>query len=110
VLRAPLAIRAAQTFHLGRPHRRPDGSCFKHLRTHRGDHEVDLIVQAPDGRVVAIEVKLSAAPPTDAVTHLKWLADRIGDELLDSVIIATGTEAYRRHDGIAVVPAALVGV
>jgi predicted AAA+ superfamily ATPase len=82
----------------------------KHLRTHRGDHEIDLIVQAPDGRVVAIEVKLSAVPPNDAVTHLKWLADRIGDELLDAVIITTGTEAYRRQDGIAIVPAGLLGV
>lgn len=82
----------------------------KHLRTHRGDREIDLIVQAPDGRVVAIEVKLSTVPPNDAVTHLKWLADRIGDELLDAVIITTGTEAYRRQDGIAVIPAGLLGV
>jgi len=25
-----------------------------HLRTHRGDHEVDLIVECDDGRVVAL--------------------------------------------------------
>lgn len=84
-------------------------SQVKHLRTHRGDHEVDLIVQAPDGRVVAIEVKLGATPPSDSVAHLKWLADRIGDDLLDAVIITTGAEAYRRPDGIAIVPASLLG-
>jgi uncharacterized protein len=80
-----------------------------HLRTHRGDHEVDLIVERADGRVVAIEVKLSSAPRDESVRHLRWLADQIGDELLDAVIVTTGEQAYRRPDGIAVVPAALLG-
>jgi uncharacterized protein len=31
------------------------------------------------------------------------------DELLDKVIVTTGRNAYRREDGIAVVPAALLG-
>ncbi len=34
---------------------------------------------------------------------------RAGDDLLDAVVVTTGTEAYRRKDGIAVVPAALLG-
>jgi uncharacterized protein len=80
-----------------------------HLRTHRGDHEVDLIVERDDGRVVAIEVKLTTAPGADATRHLRWLSEQIGEELLDAIIITTGPEAYRRPDGIAVVPAALLG-
>jgi uncharacterized protein len=80
-----------------------------HLRTHRGEHEIDLIVERDDGRVVAIEVKLSSGAPESAVKHLRWLERQIGDELLDSVIVTTGAEAYRREDGIAVVPAALLG-
>jgi hypothetical protein len=40
---------------------------------------------------------------------LHWLANRIGDDLLDMVIVTTGQDAYRRDDGIAVVPAALLG-
>jgi len=80
-----------------------------HLRTHRGDHEVDLVVERADGRVLAIETKLSTAPREDSVRHLHWLSRQIGDELLDAVIITTGEEAYRRTDGIAVVPAALLG-
>lgn len=81
-----------------------------HLRTHRGDHEVDLIVERGDGRVVAMECKLAATPDQASVRDLKWLADQIGDELLDAVVLTTGTEAYRRpEDGIAVVPAALLG-
>jgi uncharacterized protein len=81
----------------------------RHLRTHRGDHEVDLVVERDDGRIVAIEVKLGATPDARSVRHLEWLAEKIGDELLDAVVVTTGKEAFRRSDGIAVVPAALLG-
>ena len=80
-----------------------------HLRTGSGEHEVDLIAQRGDGRIVAAEVKLARDVDERDLHHLKWLAGRIGDELLDSVIITTGEEAYRRTDGIAVIPAALLG-
>jgi hypothetical protein len=81
----------------------------RHLRTHRGEREVDFIVIGPDGGIVAIEVKLSATVDADDTKHLRWLKDRIGDQLLDAVLVTTGSEAYRRDDGIAVVPAALLG-
>ncbi|MFP5335927.1 MAG: ATP-binding protein [Actinomycetes bacterium] len=81
----------------------------RHMRTHRGDHEIDLIVVGRDGGVVAVEVKLSATADDHDVTHLTWLAERLGDDLRDSVVVTTGTHAYRRPDGIAVVPAALLG-
>lgn len=80
-----------------------------HLRTFAGEHEVDLIVRRPDGRVVAVEVKLARTVDDADVRHLRWLAKEVGDELLDAVMVTTGPEAYRRRDGIAVVPAALLG-
>jgi predicted AAA+ superfamily ATPase len=83
----------------------------KHFRTWAGEHEVDLIVERPDGGVLAIEVKLARAvgDDDDAVQHLRWLRDQIGDEMIDGLVITTGERAYRRADGIAVVPAALLG-
>lgn len=81
-----------------------------HLRTRGGEHEVDFIVERADRRVVALEVKLAQAVGDDDVRHLHWLADRLGPDLLDAVVVTTGQEAYRRADGIAVVPAALLGV
>lgn len=81
----------------------------RHLRTHRGEHEVDLIVERDDGRVLAVEVKLTRTVADRDIRHLLWLRGQIGDDLLDAVIITTGPEAYRRNDGIAVVPAALLG-
>jgi predicted AAA+ superfamily ATPase len=80
-----------------------------HLRLHDGRHEVDLIVERPDGAVVAVEVKLGADVDDRAVRHLIWLRHQIGDRLLDALVVTTGTTAYRRADGIAVVPAALLG-
>jgi hypothetical protein len=80
-----------------------------HLRTWGGDHEIDLIVEREDGRVLAIEVKLARTVDDRDARHLAWLSKKIGDQLLDSVIVTTGPAAYRRPDGIAVVPAALLG-
>lgn len=80
-----------------------------HLRTKNGDHEIDLVVERADHRVVAIEVKLGALVDDRDVRHLHWLARRIGDDLLDAVVVTTGSAAYRRQDGVAVVPAALLG-
>jgi uncharacterized protein len=80
-----------------------------HLRTHAGRQEVDLIVARDARRVIAIEVKLSGVVDDDDVRHLHWLKDKIGDDLLDAIVITTGSQAYRRRDGIGVVPAALLG-
>lgn len=81
-----------------------------HLRTRApNEREIDLIVQRPDGRVLAIGVKLARAIGDDDVRHLLWLRERIGSDLLDMIVVTTGPEAYRRKDGVAVVPLALLG-
>jgi predicted AAA+ superfamily ATPase len=80
-----------------------------HLRTFAGEREVDLIVERGDGRVVAIEVKLHPVVSDKDVARFHWLRAQMGADLLDAAVITTGTEAYRRPDGIAVVPAALLG-
>ena len=82
---------------------------MSHLRTRGGEHEVDLIVERDDGSVVAIEVKLDQTADDRDVRHLRWLRDELGDRLLDAIVVTSGTEAYRRRDGIGVVPAALLG-
>lgn len=79
-----------------------------HLRTFTGHQEVDLIVERPDARILAIEVKLTQTVEDRDVRHLRWLREKIGDELLDAIVVTTGAIAYRREDGIGVVPAALL--
>ena len=77
-----------------------------HLRNQGGRREVDLIVARGDQRILALEVKLTGAVDDRDVRNLHWLREQIGTDLLDAVVINTGPRAYRRRDGIAVVPAA----
>ena len=79
-----------------------------HLRTRGGEREVDIIVRRPDGRIVALEVKLSSTPKDSDFRHLRWLKKSLGEDLLDAIVVTTGSEAYRRTDGFGVVPAALL--
>lgn len=80
-----------------------------HFRSNSGDHELDFIVHSPAGVTVGIEVKLSRTVNDKDVKHLLWLKSHLGDDLRDMVIINTGPYAYRRPDGVAVVPLALLG-
>jgi uncharacterized protein len=80
-----------------------------HLRTERGRREVDLIVVGPDQRVLAIEVKLGGVIDDKDVANLRWLRDMLGDTCADAIVVTTGRYAYRRQDGIGVVPASLLG-
>lgn len=80
-----------------------------HLRTKRGEQEVDLIVEGEDGRIVAFEIKLNRAASDRDVRHLLWLREKLGDQVADLVLLNTGEHAYRRPDGVAVVPLALLG-
>ena len=80
-----------------------------HFRTHDGRHEVDLIIETNDRHVIAIEVKTSAEITNTDVQHLLWLKEQLGSALKDMLVITTAKHAYRRQDGVAVVPAVLLG-
>ena len=64
-----------------------------HLRTRDGDHEVDLIIERRDQRVVALEVKLGGVPDSADGRHLLWLREGRGDDLLDAAAITAGAHA-----------------
>lgn len=80
-----------------------------HLRTRDGDHEVDLVVEREDRKVLAVEVKLSGDVGDRDVRHLLWLRSRLGADFLDGVVLTSGPYAYRRRDGILVLPLGLLG-
>lgn len=85
------------------------GATTSHLRTRNGDHEVDLIVEGRGGATLAIEVKLASTVVDRDVRHLHWVHRETGDRIVDRVVVNTGRFAYRRPDGVAVVPLALLG-
>ena len=76
--------------------------------------EVDLIVEHPDGKWVAAEVKLGGAAAIDraarTLRRLRGKLDRAktGDPA-KLIVITAGGYAYERPDGVAVVPITSVG-
>ncbi|MCL1840156.1 MAG: DUF4143 domain-containing protein [Propionibacteriaceae bacterium] len=84
------------------------GAHLSYLRTRNGDHEVDFLIQRGQS-VVGVEVKLAPMVTDADVRHLVWLRGQLGTRLRESIIVTTGPHAYRRPDGILVVPAALLG-
>lgn len=86
-----------------------EGARVGHLRTHDSKEEVDLIVEGDEGQILAIEVKLAPDIRDQDVRHLKWLREKLPDDVVDTLVISTGEFAYRRADGVAVVPLALLG-
>jgi len=85
------------------------GARVGHLRTKSGDREIDIVVETNDQNCVAFEVKLADTVGDADVKHLNWLGEQLGPRLRDRVVLNTGPFAYRRPDGVAVVPLALLG-
>lgn len=84
------------------------GSVF-HYRDKTG-LEADAVISLDDGRWALVEVKLGSRQIEDAAKHLKKLADRIDQNKEGApsfLMVLTGTAAaYRRDDGVLVVPLA----
>lgn len=80
-----------------------DVAACGHWRTHDG-HEVDLIVERGDGKVLAFEVKASGQVASHDARHLRHLRETLGERLLAGVALYTGTHAYRLDDRLYAVP------
>lgn len=70
--------------------------------------EADLIISLNDGRWAAVEVKLGSREIEEGAEHLKKLAANINTEKFPApsfLMVLTGGEfAYRREDGVLIVP------
>lgn len=77
-----------------------------HLWDANGEHEIDLIVDHPDGSVIACEVKASAAPDRSDARHLRWLADRLGPLFRRGIVFHTGPRSFQHDDDIWFLPIA----
>lgn len=70
----------------------------------RDKREVDIVLEGPNRRIVAIEVKASASPsPADTVS-LRWLRDKVGDRFGAGVLLHLGERALSFGDGIYSLP------
>jgi uncharacterized protein len=75
-----------------------------HLRDADGRHEVDLLAETADGRIVAFEIKAHASPGPDAARHLRWLRDRLDDRFAIGVVFHSGPLPFPVDDRIIAVP------
>lgn len=70
--------------------------------------ECDLVVALHDGRWAAVEVKMGMNEEEDAAKHLLKLSQNIDDRRMQKpsflMILTGGQYAYRRIDGVYVVP------
>ncbi len=81
-----------------------DKSEMFHLRTSDGGHEIDLVLEGPAGRVFGIEIKAASAPDHDAIKHLVWMRDRLGDHFAGGVLFHTGPRIFHPSERIIALP------
>lgn len=74
-----------------------------HYRTADGV-EVDLVMEAPDGRVVGVEIKASGAFTSGSTRGLRHLRDQLGDRFTAGLVLNLGKQAQRVDDRIWVAP------
>lgn len=74
-----------------------------HYRDSRG-REVDLVLEAPDGRIAAIEVKAASTVRSKDVRGLAALRDALGERFVGGYVLYTGERSRAIGDRLAVVP------
>jgi predicted AAA+ superfamily ATPase len=74
-----------------------------HYRTADGV-EVDLVLEAADGRVAGIEVKAGSTPAGASTSGLRHLRDHLGDRFVAGLVLNTGSQAQRVNDRIWIAP------
>ncbi|MGL4178771.1 MAG: ATP-binding protein, partial [Dermatophilaceae bacterium] len=77
-------------------------------RTHhyrqRGGAEVDIVLENPDGRVAAIEVKAAATVRSRDLRWLQRFRDELGSRFVGGLLLHTGPQAQSLGDRLAAVP------
>jgi predicted AAA+ superfamily ATPase len=82
----------------------PSGLRAYHLRQQQGRHEVDVVLEAADGRIIGVEVKAEAAPTVRSARHLVWLRDELGDRFTAGVVLHTGPRPFALGDRLSALP------
>jgi predicted AAA+ superfamily ATPase len=75
-----------------------------HLRVQDGRREIDVVAEAADGSIVAIEIKATSAPAPNDGRHLAWLRDTLGERFRTGIVFHTGTLALPLGDRITARP------
>jgi hypothetical protein len=74
-----------------------------HFRTHIGE-EVDFVLEAPDGSIAGVEVKLSATLSGNDMRGLRTLREAAGKRFRRGVVLYAGNAVVPMDEQIAAVP------
>lgn len=74
-----------------------------HYRT-KDQVEVDAIIETPDGRVIAIEVKAGATVRAQDLAGLRHLAALLGDQLVAGYVLYAGQQTLPFGDKLRAIP------
>jgi uncharacterized protein len=77
-----------------------------HYRDPRGRNEVDIIAEARDGRVVAVEVKAAQTVNDRDMNPLIRLHDRLGGDFLHGFLTYLGKQRLSFGDRLTALPLA----
>lgn len=95
-----------------RVYAQPLHGSLSHWRDNNG-HEVDIIITLEDGRWAAVEVKMNPDRVDSAADSLLRFLDKVDTSKLGppmfTAVITTRSPAYRRPDGVLVIPIAALG-
>lgn len=86
------------------------GASVYHYRERAGELEVDVIAERRDGAWIGIEVKMGSSFVDEAARALRRLGSARAVRPPAALVVVTATEyAYRRDDGVLVVPLGVLG-
>lgn len=104
---ADLLGRAIDTFVMSQL--RPETTLMQRVRLHHarskgGREEIDIVIELPGGRLLAIEVKATSSPRTDDARHIEWLRSKAPQRFVAGAVLHTGPDVITLDDDIFAVP------
>lgn len=74
-----------------------------HYRDQR--NEVDLVIERPDGAVIAVEIKSASTLRNPDLRGLEFLRDRLQDRFVCGLLVYTGEQTLKLGDRVWAIPA-----
>ena len=85
----------------------PTRRTLSHYRDHQG-REIDLVLEARSGHVVAVEIKATSSPSLKHLDNLRWLRNKLDDAnpgtFQSGILLHTGPHAATLDDRLHLRP------
>ena len=65
---------------------------------------IDIVIELPGGKLIAIEARATASPTEQDARHLRWLRDRFPDRFVVGAVFHTCPDVIQMDDDTLAVP------